>query len=59
MQPQMRTLGEDGCVPPSRPVTETFPAIRHAVASWLGSLFAGAPSAPDVPTDVKVTVAEK
>ena len=59
MQPQMRTLGEDGCVPPARPVTETFPAIRNAVASWLESLFAGAPIAPDVPADVKVAVANK
>ena len=59
MQPQMRTLGEDGCVAPARPVGETFPAIRNAVASWLESLFAGAPIAPDVPADVKVAVTEK
>ena len=59
MQPQMRTLGEDGCVPPSRPVAETFPAIRNAVASWLTSLFGGKPTAPEVPDDVKVTVTEK
>lgn len=59
MQPQMRTLGEDGCVPPARPVGETFPAIRNAVASWLQGLFAGTPITPDVPDDVRVTVAEK
>ena len=59
MQPQMRTLGEDGCVAPARPVGETFPAIRNAVASWLTGLFAGTPTAPEVPDDVKVTVNEK
>ena len=59
MQPQMRTLGEDGCVAPARPVGETFPAIRNAVASWLTGLFAGTPTTPEVPDNVKVTVNEK
>lgn len=59
MQPQMRTLGEDGCVPPARPVSETFPVIRDAVASWLGNLFAGAPTAPAVPATFAIDVAEK
>jgi len=39
-QPTLRTLGEDGCLPPSVPVTETFPIIRHAVTAqiryWFG-----------------------
>ncbi|MFM8390475.1 MAG: alpha/beta hydrolase family protein [Actinomycetota bacterium] len=59
MQPQMRTLGEDGCVPPSRPVEETFPVIRDGVTSWLKGLFAGSPSAPPVPDSVKVSVEAK
>ena len=37
-QPQLRTLGEDGCVPPAVPVTETFPVIRHAVTAWIRAL---------------------
>lgn len=32
-QPQLRTLGEDGCVPPSVPVEVSFPIIRHAVTA--------------------------
>jgi dienelactone hydrolase len=34
-QPQLRTLGEDGCIPPSVPVGDSFPAIRHAVTAWI------------------------
>jgi len=37
--PQLRALGEDGCIPPSVPVADTFPIIHHAVTSWLRSLF--------------------
>jgi predicted dienelactone hydrolase len=37
-QPQLRRLGEDGCVPPAVPVTETFPLIQHAVTSWIRNL---------------------
>jgi len=37
--PGLRQLGEDGCLPPSVPVAETFPVINHAVTSWLRSLF--------------------
>lgn len=37
--PGLRALGEDGCLPPARPVAETFPIINHAVTSWLRSLF--------------------
>lgn len=39
-QPTLKTLGEDGCLPPSVPVAETFPIIRHAVTAqiryWFG-----------------------
>lgn len=38
-QPQLRALGEDGCVPPAVPVTETFPMIRHGVTAWIRDLF--------------------
>ena len=38
-QPALRALGEDGCIPPSVPVADTFPIINHAVTSWLRSLF--------------------
>lgn len=38
-QPQLRTLGEDGCVPPAVPVSTTFPIIQHGVTAWLRHLF--------------------
>lgn len=38
-QPQLRKLGEDGCLPPNAPVTETFPIIRHVVTAWLRNIF--------------------
>lgn len=38
-QPQLRSLGEDGCLPPAVPATETFPVIRHAVTAWVRALF--------------------
>jgi predicted dienelactone hydrolase len=34
-QPQFRTLGEDGCLPPALPVVDTFPVITHAVTAWI------------------------
>jgi len=38
-QPQLRSLGEDGCIPPAAPVAEVFPIIRHGVTAWLRWLF--------------------
>lgn len=38
-QPQLRRLGEDGCVPPAVDVNITFPVIDHAVTAWLRHLF--------------------
>ncbi|MBM3827256.1 MAG: hypothetical protein FJW09_01290 [Actinobacteria bacterium] len=39
-QPQLKTLGEDGCVPPALDVNLGFPIIKHAVTSqirfWFG-----------------------
>ncbi|MBM3798900.1 MAG: hypothetical protein FJW18_02350 [Actinobacteria bacterium] len=34
-QPQLKTLGEDGCLPPAAPVADAFPIIRHAVTAQL------------------------
>lgn len=34
-QPRIRTLGEDGCIPPAAPVEQAFPIIRHGVTAWL------------------------
>ncbi len=34
-QPQLRALGEDGCIPPAVPVERTFPVIRHGVTAWI------------------------
>ena len=36
--PQLRTLGQDGCLPPNAPVEQAFPIIRHAVTAWLRGL---------------------
>jgi dienelactone hydrolase len=38
-QPQLRKLGQDGCLPPNVAVTETFPIIRQVVTAWLRNLF--------------------
>ncbi len=38
-QPQLRKLGEDGCVSPAVPVDTTFPIINHAVTAWLRHVF--------------------
>ena len=34
-QPQLRRLGEDGCLPPAEPVEIGFPLIRHAITAQL------------------------
>ncbi|MFZ4720578.1 MAG: alpha/beta hydrolase family protein [Ilumatobacteraceae bacterium] len=34
-QPQLKSLGQDGCIAPALPVDTTFPIIRHAVTAWL------------------------
>lgn len=38
-QPQLRALGEDGCVPPAAPIADVFPVVRHTVTAWLRWLF--------------------
>jgi dienelactone hydrolase len=37
--PDLRRLGEDGCLPPNAPVDDTFPIVRHAVTAWALDLF--------------------
>ena len=37
--PQLRSLGEDGCVPPAIAVDITFPIINHAVTAWVRNQF--------------------
>ena len=34
-QPQLKTLGQDGCLPPAQPVDLGFPIIKHAVTAQL------------------------
>ena len=62
-QPRLRLLGEDGCKPPNRPVTEVYPIIRHGVTAWLRHLFGvdAAPTPMDAATLVAngVTVADR
>ncbi len=42
--PQLRSLGEDGCLPPALPVDSTFPIIRHVVTAWVLALFGTEPA---------------
>lgn len=37
--PQLRALGEDGCIAPAIDVAITFPIINHAVTAWMLHLF--------------------
>lgn len=50
--PGLRTLGEDGCVPPAIPVATTFPIINHAVTAWVRHLFGVDAEAVGLGTDV-------
>ncbi|MEX2627243.1 MAG: hypothetical protein WD225_10205 [Ilumatobacteraceae bacterium] len=34
-QPELRRLGEDGCIPPAEPVDRAFPIIQHATIAFL------------------------
>jgi predicted dienelactone hydrolase len=35
-QPQLRALGEDGCIPPAAPIEQAHPIILAGVTAWLG-----------------------
>ncbi|MFM8847826.1 MAG: hypothetical protein ACKOHN_07225, partial [Actinomycetota bacterium] len=64
-QPQLRTLGEDGCIPPAVDVETGFPIIRHAVTAQIRYWFGEDPEpvgiGPDVSDkyDLAVEIAEK
>lgn len=64
-RPQLRTLGEDGCVEPAAPVDQAFPIIRHGVTAWLRALFGDDPAevgldgAVKTAYDLEVAVATK
>jgi len=52
-QPQLKKLGQDGCIAPAIDVNTTFPLIRHAVTAWMRWQF-GADAEP-VGLDTSVT----
>jgi dienelactone hydrolase len=54
-QPQLKKLGEDGCIPPAIDVNTTFPLIRHAVTAWLRWQFGVDPQ----PVGLDSTVADQ
>ena len=64
-QPQLRSLGEDGCIPPAAPVDQAFPIIQHGVTSWLRALFGedpqpvGLEGEVEMAYDLTITVARK
>ena len=64
-QPQIKQLGQDGCIPPAIDVETTFPIIRHAVTAWLRNLFGVYATQVGLGTDVgglytaKVTIDSK
>jgi dienelactone hydrolase len=57
-QPQFRSLGQDGCIPPAVPVTSTFPIIDHAVTAFFRSLFEIDPHPVGLGADVASAYAE-
>jgi hypothetical protein len=63
-QPQLRQLGEDGCVPPAAPIAEAHEVIRQGVTAWLLEHFgevddpAGLRSIPEGAFDLEVTIEE-
>jgi dienelactone hydrolase len=57
-QPQFRTLGEDGCIPPAVPVSSTFPIIDHAVTAFFRHLFGIDPQPVGLGPDAATAYAE-
>jgi dienelactone hydrolase len=51
-QPNLKRLGEDGCLPPAEPVEKGFPIIRHAVTSQLRFWFGADAQPVGLDTDV-------
>ncbi|MCB0979528.1 MAG: hypothetical protein H6513_03670 [Acidimicrobiaceae bacterium] len=56
-QPNLRSLGSDGCLPPARPVDTTFPLIRHAVTAWVRALFGEDPTPVGLGPDAAAALA--
>ena len=58
--PSFRRLGEDGCLPPAVPVTDTFPIIEHATTAFFRNLFGVDPQpvglGPEVASEYAVPV---
>lgn len=64
-QPQFRSLGEDGCVPPAAPIDQALPIVRQGVTAWMLAAFGEdvVPVGLDAPVegafDLDVTVDSK
>lgn len=60
-QPNLKRLGEDGCLSPAVPVTVSFPIIRHAVTAqlkfWFGDDRSPVGLGPDVSSAYDLAVA--
>lgn len=54
-QPNLKRLGEDGCLPPAQPVDKGFPIIRHAVTAQLRFWFGLDPTPVGLDSDVSST----
>jgi dienelactone hydrolase len=52
-EPELRALGEDGCIEPAAPVEEAFPIVRHGVTAWLRALFEEDPEPVGLDTEVE------
>ncbi|MEN9802125.1 MAG: hypothetical protein RLZ37_1250 [Actinomycetota bacterium] len=59
-QPNLKRLGEDGCLPPAEPVEKGFPIIRHAVTAqlrfWFGADTQPVGLGPDVAAQYELPV---
>lgn len=64
-QPQLRELGEDGCVAPAAPIDQAHDVIRQGVTAWLLDLFgevddpAGLTNVPDGAFDLSITIDQR
>ena len=64
-QPELRALGEDGCVRPAAPVDDAFPIVRHAVTAWMRWQLGDDPEpvglfeVPDDAFELDVTIEER
>jgi hypothetical protein len=56
-QPQLRSLGEDGCIAPAVAVDVTFPVINHGVTAWIRQLFGVDPAPVGITPDYAMAFA--